>query len=121
MIVLILILLDQAMIYFGLSLLFSPSESDEREDESSILESLFEMVYRVLDPYLAPLPFQATSDIIDALICLYIYNLDNLLLAIAMAIQSGVDPLTIAQIVPLLQGAPGRLEQVVNTKNIARY
>lgn len=46
------------------------------------------------------------------------HNLDNLLLAIAMAIQSGVDPLTIAQIVPLLQGAPGRLEQVVNTKNI---
>jgi len=73
------VLLDQAMIYFGLSLLFSPSESDDREDESSILESLFEMVYRVLDPYLSPLPFQATSDIIDALICLYIYNLDNLL------------------------------------------
>ncbi len=73
------ILLDQAMIYFNLSLLFNPSELEEKEDSASILESLFEMVYRILDPYLPSLPYQVTCDVIDALIYIYIYNLDNTL------------------------------------------
>lgn len=40
------------------------------------------------------------------------YNLDNLLLAIAIAYECGVDPLEIAAITPHLKGAPGRLEHI---------
>lgn len=40
------------------------------------------------------------------------YNLDNLLMAIAIAHASGVDPVELATIIPILTGAPGRLEQV---------
>ena len=40
------------------------------------------------------------------------FNLDNLLLAIAIAYECGVDPLEIASKTPTLIGAPGRLEPV---------
>lgn len=40
------------------------------------------------------------------------YNLDNLLMAIAVAVESGVDPIDIAAAVPALSGAAGRLEEV---------
>lgn len=40
------------------------------------------------------------------------YNLDNLLMAIAIAVESGVDPIDIAASVPKLTGAAGRLEEV---------
>lgn len=40
------------------------------------------------------------------------YNLDNLLMAIAIAVESGVDPIDIAASVPKLKGAAGRLEEV---------
>lgn len=40
------------------------------------------------------------------------HNLDNLILAVALAYQSGVDPLVIAASLPSLRGAPGRLEPV---------
>ena len=40
------------------------------------------------------------------------YNLDNLLMAIAIAVESGVDPIDIAAAVPTLSGAAGRLEEV---------
>lgn len=40
------------------------------------------------------------------------YNLDNLLLAIAIAYECGIDPLEIASITPQLFGAPGRLEAI---------
>ena len=40
------------------------------------------------------------------------FNLDNLLLAVAIAYGCGVDPLQLATIVPILTGAPGRLEAV---------
>lgn len=40
------------------------------------------------------------------------FNLDNLLLAIAIAVECGVDPIEIATIIPTLTGAPGRLESV---------
>lgn len=40
------------------------------------------------------------------------YNLDNLLLALAIAVECGVDPIQLAAIVPTLSGAPGRLESV---------
>ena len=40
------------------------------------------------------------------------FNYDNLLMAIAIATESGVDPIDIAAIMPALTGAPGRLEAV---------
>jgi UDP-N-acetylmuramoyl-L-alanyl-D-glutamate--2,6-diaminopimelate ligase len=40
------------------------------------------------------------------------YNFDNLLMAIAIAVESGIDPIDIAAIVPKILGAAGRLEEV---------
>lgn len=40
------------------------------------------------------------------------YNLDNLLLALAIAVECGIDPIELAAITPALSGAPGRLESV---------
>lgn len=40
------------------------------------------------------------------------YNLDNALMAVALAYESGVDPIEIAAILPTLSGAQGRLEPV---------
>jgi UDP-N-acetylmuramoyl-L-alanyl-D-glutamate--2,6-diaminopimelate ligase len=40
------------------------------------------------------------------------FNLDNLLMAIAISVASGIDPIDIASITPNLAGAEGRLEQV---------
>lgn len=40
------------------------------------------------------------------------YNFDNLLMAIAIAVESGIDPIDIAAIVPKISGAAGRLEEV---------
>ena len=40
------------------------------------------------------------------------YNLDNLLLALAIAVECGIDPIELAAVTPSLTGAPGRLESV---------
>jgi UDP-N-acetylmuramoyl-L-alanyl-D-glutamate--2,6-diaminopimelate ligase len=40
------------------------------------------------------------------------YNFDNLLMAVAIATESGIDPIDIAAILPHLTGAAGRLESV---------
>lgn len=40
------------------------------------------------------------------------FNLDNLLLAIAIAYECGIDPLELATLIPNLRGAAGRLEAV---------
>ena len=40
------------------------------------------------------------------------YNLDNLLMAIAIAVESGVDPIDVAAALPKIAGAAGRLEEV---------
>lgn len=40
------------------------------------------------------------------------YNLENLLLAVAMAVGAGIDPKIVAESLPRLTGAPGRLELV---------
>ena len=40
------------------------------------------------------------------------YNLENLILAVAIASESGVDPLVISQALGDLAGAPGRMERV---------
>jgi len=41
------------------------------------------------------------------------HNLDNALLAIALAVETGVDPLFIAQVLPQLRGVRGRLEPIL--------
>ena len=46
------------------------------------------------------------------------HNLENLLLAVAMAVLSGVDALVVAAHIPNLIGASGRLEIVENRKGI---
>jgi UDP-N-acetylmuramoyl-L-alanyl-D-glutamate--2,6-diaminopimelate ligase len=40
------------------------------------------------------------------------YNFDNLLMALALAVELGVDPIDIATILPNITGAAGRLEEV---------
>jgi tetratricopeptide (TPR) repeat protein len=81
-------LLDQAMIYYGLALLFNPNEIDEeKEDNISLLEPLFEMIYRVLDPFLTPLPLRVTTDVIDALIYVYLCVIEKVLPNDALAQQ----------------------------------
>lgn len=40
------------------------------------------------------------------------FNYDNLLMAVAIAVESGVDPIDVAAILPKLTGAKGRLEAV---------
>lgn len=40
------------------------------------------------------------------------FNLDNLLLAVAIAYEVGIDPLELAAVLPQLRGAPGRLDAV---------
>ncbi|ASY18451.1 UDP-N-acetylmuramoyl-L-alanyl-D-glutamate--2,6-diaminopimelate ligase [Candidatus Planktophila versatilis] len=40
------------------------------------------------------------------------YNLDNLLMAVAIAHESGIDPVEIAALIPALTGAPGRVEPI---------
>lgn len=81
-------LIDHAMVYFGLALLFSPNDVDEeREDDILIMESLFEMIYRVLDPFLIPLSKQVGYDLIDALIYAYLCVLEKILPNRALASQ----------------------------------
>lgn len=79
-------LLDQAMIYFGLSLVFSHTDSD---DESPLLalESLFEIIYRVLDPYLAPLNQVLIFQLVDALLYSYMCIMDKMLPNETLAMQ----------------------------------
>jgi UDP-N-acetylmuramoyl-L-alanyl-D-glutamate--2,6-diaminopimelate ligase len=40
------------------------------------------------------------------------FNLDNLLMAVAIAFESGVDPLELSRVIPGLTGAAGRLESI---------
>jgi UDP-N-acetylmuramoyl-L-alanyl-D-glutamate--2,6-diaminopimelate ligase len=40
------------------------------------------------------------------------YNLDNLLMAVAMAHEAGIDPVEIAALIPTLTGAAGRLDAI---------
>jgi UDP-N-acetylmuramoyl-L-alanyl-D-glutamate--2,6-diaminopimelate ligase len=49
------------------------------------------------------------------------YNFDNLLMAIAIAVESGVDPIDIAAIVPKISGAAGRLEEVSVGQNFSAF
>jgi UDP-N-acetylmuramoyl-L-alanyl-D-glutamate--2,6-diaminopimelate ligase len=47
------------------------------------------------------------------------YNFDNLLMAVAIATESGIDPIDIAAILPQLTGAVGRLESVTHVLETA--
>ncbi|CAB4755490.1 MAG: UDP-N-acetylmuramoyl-L-alanyl-D-glutamate--2,6-diaminopimelate ligase [Actinobacteria bacterium] len=49
------------------------------------------------------------------------FNLDNALMAIAIACESGVDPLLLETIIPKLTGARGRLEEVFAGQNFGAY
>lgn len=49
------------------------------------------------------------------------YNLDNALMAVALAFESGVDPIEIAAILPTLTGAQGRLEPVDVGQDFAAF
>ena len=49
------------------------------------------------------------------------YNFDNLLMAIAIAVESGIDPVDIAAIVPKISGAAGRLEEVAVGQNFNAF
>lgn len=72
-------LLDHAVVYYGLALLFSPSETGYNNEEILTLDSLFDLIYRVLDPYISPLSHEITCDLIDALIFAYYCIYDKLL------------------------------------------
>jgi UDP-N-acetylmuramoyl-L-alanyl-D-glutamate--2,6-diaminopimelate ligase len=45
------------------------------------------------------------------------FNLDNLILVVAIAYECGVDPLEMATLIPTLTGAPGRLESITLGQN----
>jgi UDP-N-acetylmuramoyl-L-alanyl-D-glutamate--2,6-diaminopimelate ligase len=49
------------------------------------------------------------------------YNLDNALMAVALAFESGVDPIEIAAILPTLHGAQGRLDPVDVGQDFAAF
>ncbi len=49
------------------------------------------------------------------------YNYDNLLMAIAIAVESGIDPIDIASLLPKLRGASGRLEAVALGQKFAAF
>lgn len=49
------------------------------------------------------------------------YNLDNALMAVSLAFESGVDPIEIAAILPTLTGARGRLESVDIGQDFAAF
>ena len=49
------------------------------------------------------------------------YNYDNLLMAVAIAVESGIDPIDIASSLPKLRGASGRLEAVALGQKFAAF
>lgn len=46
------------------------------------------------------------------------HNLENLLAAVALAFESGIDADVISQALPTLRGAPGRLERIENKREV---
>jgi tetratricopeptide (TPR) repeat protein len=62
---------DYAMIYFGVALFFSPNEAFPYDEDNLLLHSIFESIYRVLDPFLPSLSPTVMRDFIDALIFIY--------------------------------------------------
>lgn len=69
---------DHAFIYLGLALLFQPNE-DNAWEEQSLLDTLFDTIYRALDPFLPSLSNTVIRDFIDALIFTYYCVSDDIL------------------------------------------
>lgn len=70
---------EQAMIYFGIALLFSANDTLAEDEDSYLLDAVFEIIYRALDPFLTPLSPTVMRDFIDALIFIYYCIVDNTL------------------------------------------
>jgi UDP-N-acetylmuramoyl-L-alanyl-D-glutamate--2,6-diaminopimelate ligase len=49
------------------------------------------------------------------------FNLDNLLLVVAIATECGIDPLDLAALIPRLHGAPGRMELVDRGQSFSAF
>jgi UDP-N-acetylmuramoyl-L-alanyl-D-glutamate--2,6-diaminopimelate ligase len=49
------------------------------------------------------------------------FNLDNLLLVVAIAAECGIDPLDLAALIPRLHGAPGRMELVDRGQSFSAF
>ena len=64
--------LDEAMIYFTIALLFSKIHITDEHEERIDLESLFEIVYRILDPNLPRLSKTLFFNVTDGFIYTYI-------------------------------------------------
>lgn len=70
---------ETAAIYFQLASFFSTVELDESDDCAWLINSLFDAVYRVLDPYSPSLSDSVVRDFIDALVFGYFCVADGLL------------------------------------------
>lgn len=74
--------IDHALLYFGMALLFQSTEEEEFGEEGrefELIDTIFDCIYRVLDPYLPELSKTVTHDLIDALIFAYYCVSDELL------------------------------------------
>lgn len=76
---------ENAIIYFGTAKFFESGENLKMEDIHHLLDSLYDTIYRVLDPFLSsPLSSTVLHDFIDALIfgyyCISTNSLPNQLL-----------------------------------------
>lgn len=73
-----------AMIYFGIALFFNPQDPIHTEDLPTLLDAIFDNIYRALDPYLPVIPQDIIRDLIDALVfgyyCISDQQLPNQLL-----------------------------------------
>lgn len=71
---------DHAILYFILGLIFNPGENGySLQEDPPLLDTLFETIYRILDPFLSPLSSAVTRDFIDALIFIYHCVTDDIL------------------------------------------
>ena len=70
---------QHAALYFDLACLFTAHEIDESSEATTTLEPLFELIYHAVDPYLPPFSYDASCNLIDALIYVYICVINKIL------------------------------------------
>lgn len=63
--------LEHAALYFSLSLFFTQNDIESLKGDIVELDTLFDVIYRALDPYLCPISHAGICDLIDALIFIY--------------------------------------------------
>jgi len=68
-------LIDNAMVYFGMALLFNPVNFKSSDNLS--LQSLFDLIHRALDPYLPPISSPVMHNFIDGLLFAYYCLIDH--------------------------------------------